>query len=446
MTHNEIRDYIVCVNGGSGVIFQPADAAHTYVLTAKHIFDDIGNATYNKLVTLHYFSSADSSFTPIQPFLLTDDNYFPHPEEGVDIAILKIPRIDGRDNLIRKEQLDIDINGYCLAGLPHLRRAANQPISQNWFRTDRDVQLREPRDFKRREANLGSNQNKTELEGSSGGGIVKILGDNLLLAGIQSQVVNINEAIGNVEFTPIQVFDEIVAHYPNSLEAILPCYMNSFSFLRDSAFKLEVDVFDEESIAFTRNYLKNKAHEVINSGITPNAIKTFFKTRLLVDSQDETVLLTDHIWRIWLEFLTIMNIVKYEQFDENNLNEMFNSFRLKYLNTAEDWLSRNQLGHLRNSDYKGLKFGSKIFIGTNNPPIRTMRVPKGKLIDIAKVYDKSKFLTDAGIDPFTSFEFIHTDYLQKNCIIEKLENYAAITDEGDLLNALKAEYEALLNG
>lgn len=445
MTQDEIRDYIVCINGGSGVIFQPADETVTYILTAKHIFEDIG-VTYNNLVTLNYFSSAVNSFTLINPFELNDNNYFPHPEEGVDIAILKIPRINGRNNLIRTDQLEVDTDGYCLIGLPKLRRNENEPISQNWFRPDNGVQIRTPRNFKRREANLGNNPNKTELEGSSGGGIVRISGENLLIAGIQSQVVSLDEVLGNVEFTPIQVFDEIVTHYANSLEAILPCYMNSFSFLRDSAFRLEVDVFDEESIAFTRNYLKNKAHDVINSGITPNAIKKFFRTRLLVDSADETVLLTNHVWRIWLEFLTIMNIVKYEQFDENNLNEIFNSFRLKYLNTAEDWLSRNHLGHLRNSDYKGLKLGSKIFIGTNNPPIRTMRVPKGKLIDIAKVYDKSKFLTDAGIDPFTSFEFIHTDYLQKNCIIEKLENYAAITDEAELLNALKTEYEALLNG
>jgi hypothetical protein len=46
MTIDDITEYVACVNGGSGVIFQPVDEKYTYILTAKHVFDDIATDAY----------------------------------------------------------------------------------------------------------------------------------------------------------------------------------------------------------------------------------------------------------------------------------------------------------------------------------------------------------------------------------------------------------------
>ncbi|MFN0139619.1 MAG: ABC-three component system protein [Pyrinomonadaceae bacterium] len=452
MDQDEVRDYVVCVNGGSGVIFQPADEAFSYILTANHIFRDI--ADFGDQVELHHFSSADGSFTAADKFDLQKEvNYFPHPNApaaaadiahnyGVDAAILKVPRIPLRDKLIMQESVSTEMGGFFLVGMPSVRR--ENPISQNWFRIDNDVTIYGPRDYSRREAHLGNHQNWGELVGSSGGGIVKLHGDYVAIAGIQNQVISHDEGIGNVEFTLIFVYKEITDHYAGHLDPIRPYYMSSFSFLQEQAFSLVVDAFTEDRIARTREYLRVKANEVVNSDVTPYAIKSFFEKRLLLSEADDATLYTTEIWKTWLEFLTVMNIVREKVLNSDELNHLFDLVRLKYSGTEKDWLELIKTD-LRYSDYQGLASGSKILIGTKSKPIGATRIPKEKLRRIDRVYDR-EFHTDAGQDPFTSFEFIHTEYFQSDCIIKNLEQYEHLDDEGELCAALKAEYEKLLNG
>lgn len=442
MTQDDIKNYLVCVNGGSGVIFQPGNEKFSYVLTAKHVFDDINTEAYNGKVKVFYFNPITNSYDPPLEFeLIVEDNYFPHVEAGIDIAILKVSRIDCPEKILIKEDIAEDIKDYMLVGFPALRRT-NKSIDISWWRQDLGVELLKETTNKRREADINKCPDWNQLVGSSGGGIVRIFGDYLLLAGIQSQVVSDEENLGRIEFTPTRVFNEIVLGSNGKLEALLPNYMKCFSFLKDKAFKLEVELFDEPNIEFTRNYLQNKAQDVINSKVTPIIIKSYFEKRLLVNEVEEDALYSSMIWLIWLEFLTIMNIIKYEIFDESQLDEIFNSFRLKYSNTSEDWLSLIKTDLLY-SDYHGLKPGSNIFIGTKKSPIKTLVIPQEKIIEIARVYDKNKFKTDKGIHPFTHFRFIHTNYLQKACIIDKLEKYATIHDEEKLLLILKNEYDEL---
>jgi len=83
MKIDDIREYIVIVNGGSGCIFQPEDDACSYILTARH------NILYNKNIIseLTRFEFRDKTWRsiPVQRFTKMDD-YFPHPDK--DIAII----------------------------------------------------------------------------------------------------------------------------------------------------------------------------------------------------------------------------------------------------------------------------------------------------------------------------------------------------------------------
>ena len=89
MNQDDIKKYIVCINGGSGVIFQPMDIKYSYILTAKHVFDDIDTELYNNLVTIHFFNAITDTYeTAKPPFeLIIGENYFPHSDDGIDIAI-----------------------------------------------------------------------------------------------------------------------------------------------------------------------------------------------------------------------------------------------------------------------------------------------------------------------------------------------------------------------
>lgn len=448
MSNNDIREYLVCINGGSGVILQPMDPLHTYILTANHVFSDIQQG-YQRQVSIHYFNNENNGFIALDPFPLTENiNYFPYTgeEADIDIAILKISRIKSPGNLIMKEINFKDHKDYILCGFPKLRRNSGRVPGLNWMRHDIDVTLIMDKPSMRVEADISKNQTHEELEGSSGGGIFRIMGENLLLLGIQSEVVNRTESLGRVEFTPINVFSYIIENSKGQLEEILPYYMKCFSFLKDEAFTLEINAFDEEKIVPVRNYLKNKISAVIKSGVTPNEIKVFFEKRLLVVEGETDILFTRNIWIVWLEFLTILNIVEYQKFDAREMDEIFNNFRLLYSNSEKHWtnLLKNDLSY---SDYRGLKSGSNIFIGTRHKPAADKLFIKRGTIrkDIGRVYEKDKFKTDSDFDPYSHFSFVHCSYLQQTCIIEKLEKYTGITDEEQLLALLKIEYNEIFN-
>lgn len=441
MDIDDIRDYVVCLNGGSGILFQPEEEKYTYVLTAKHVFDDIDSELYNGKVMIQYYSSKENKYDLIKEFeLKLNENYFPHSQDGVDASILKIQKIPNKGNIIVKENFASDNKDYILAGYPAIRRKEAE-INLDSIRYDLNITILQQKEGQRREADVSKNQTLEELVGSSGGGVIKIFGDYLSLVGIQSRMANGEESLGRIEFTPIEVFNQIASASNGLIELIWPYYMKCFSFLKDDVFKLEVEEFDEQKIDFTRSYLKNKAQDVIKSGVTPIGIKTLFEKRLLVNEFENEELYTREIWRMWLEFLTVMNIIKYSEFNKEELNEIFNSFRLIFSNSQADWISLHK--DLLYSDYKGLKPGSNVFIGTSRPPIKNFILPKDRIRDISRVYDKQKIKTDSDLHPFTHFNFIHLDYLKQKCILDKLEQYASINDEGELLTALKKEYNEL---
>jgi hypothetical protein len=219
--------------------------------------------------------------------------------------------------------------------------------------------------------------------------------------------------------------------------------MSKFLFLVDECFRLDVDHIDEPMIEATRIALRNKAHEIANSDITPIGIKDLFRERLLVNENNTCDLSAKRIWISWLEFLVIMNVAKNEEICTDDLNLLFDSYRLKYSN-IEDWTTIFR-SELINSDYKGLKDGATVVVNTRNDPKanRNLYIPKGGMIrHIGKIYDKRGFKVDIGIDPCTSFSFVHLDFFKSQCIIQKLEQYQDMT-EPELLQKLREEYHEL---
>lgn len=443
MNQDNIKEYIVCLNGGSGVIFQPSQDNLTYILTAKHVLNNIANNPYNGSVHIDYFTVAANAFTRIEPFQLVEGtNFFPHPDANIDLAIITVDRIPCPTNLVTIQHVKPDSGNYKLAGFPSVRRQG-RPELIDWIRLD-NLTIGAERANGKREGTVENNATRSELVGASGGGIFAIRDGHLYLAGIQNQITAPQEAMGRVEFTPIWHFQNIVETPGCNLETILPFYLKNFSFLKSAAFSFEIDALDENNLQFVKNYLINKTQDVINSGVTPIAIKDFFGEKLLLDHNKVDLLYTSQIWKVWLEFLTIMNIIKYETFGESELSEIFNSYRLKFSNCEKDWTSLINTDLLY-SDYTGLKIDGKVFVQTTNSPVNNYVLPRDKIRDIAKPYDKSKFKTDQGIHPFTHFTFIHADHLKGEFLQKRLVLFENLNDEAALLNILKNEYNELFS-
>lgn len=438
MNINEVRKYIVIVNGGSGVIFQAADPEFTYILTAKHVLEgeeklDVvrflkHGETWNELVV-------DSSD------IIVRDNYFPH--ENKDIAIIKVAKIDKLDNILRLDNIEDPNEKYYLMGYPKKRRDDSPDCKEKWFRDDRNVEIHDSRGNGRREAQLPDRMDWEEVNGHSGGGIVKFASDtNLFLAGIQNKMSSEREDLGRVEFTPIKYFDEIVERNQDKLKNLYPPYMECFSFLKDEAFDLHAG-FSQENIENTKNLLKHKCLDVIDSHITPLVIKRLFKERILIDDEKNNEMENKIIWVLWLEFLTIINIAFEKVHSNSELLDIFNNHRLLCSSTQKDWCC--ELKNLMYADYKGLSENAVVIVGVKESPEDGEYEINNLLPSIAYVRDnrdRDKMRIDRGMNfPFEDFKFVHIDYFKKGTIVENHSEFADLGTDKQILNKLREEYE-----
>ena len=442
MNIDRIREYIVIVNGGSGCIFQPEDNAYSYVLTAKHNITD----NNNQITDLTRFILEGSNFNEVSiPInaLVENENYFPHPNR--DIAILKTEKIPDLENIIRFDEISNDRTGYILAGYTEGRRKENPNVKADWFRPNENVTILHLKDKQLREAEVPNNAGQVEIDGCSGGGILKISDDYILLAGIQNKMVNAaDEQMGRVEFSPISLFDEIISLYPNALSPINPPYCGSFEYLKEQVMKLE-DCFLKDKIEYAKQYLQDFTDEIIKNPLTPKAIKNHLRERLLIHNEKESSLYNKGLWIAWLELLIILKIIGVNPQTEQELDEIFNQYRLFYSSSKKDWSSLIQ--DILRSNYKGLKENACIIVSNETKP-RKLVIGKGIIQNIFRNIPKKQMNIDEGANRFLeNLKYVHLYAFQQICIIEKEEEYLHFnnTNEEELLQKLKQEYEGIIN-
>ncbi len=430
MNKKKLPYYTTIVNKGSGCLFQPSSSDYSYVLTAKHVLEDKNTIIRQILNDVNDVVQEELEIIG-SPFVNNDVNK--------DAAIIKVKKVNNIESLLIDDSIEYNCEKYFLSGHPLSRQKDNYSFRDN------KLEITQPKEYGYIEATLNKSALHHEVIGQSGGGIIKIEDSSFLLAGIQKKMSTDDEveSLGRIEFAPISFFDEIIKNNPDELSPLYPLYMKEFHFLLDDCFSLEVDEIDTDKIASARTTLRNKAYEITQSDITPIGIKELFKERLLINEKESFCLSHKVVWVSWLEFLVIMNLMKYEELNSNLLSEIFNSYRLKY--TDADWTGMFRSDLLK-TDYVGLKEDSTIVVNTRCAPKtnRHLLIPKGKMLDITQVYDKRGFRTDRGIDPYTSFNFVHLDFFKTKCIIEKLDEYQNL-DEVSLIEKFKSEYNELFN-
>jgi hypothetical protein len=441
MNISKIREYIVIVNAGSGCIFQPMDDAYSYVLTAKHNITD-NNINQLKRFKLNDSNGWDEIDIPLEA-LVDNENYFPH--ENRDIAIIKIEKVPDLDNIIRFDDIDDDRKGYILAGYPETRRTNYAAKKDNWYRQDEDVTILNIKANQLREGKVPDNAGYDEIVGQSGGGILKISGDYLLLAGIQNKMADsADEQMGRVEFSPISLFDEIIEAHRQHLSPLNPPYCKSFEFLREQIMKLD-GCFMNENVFYARQFLQNITDEILKKPLTPDVIRNKLNKRMLTHNEEEDCLLRKGLWIAWLEFLIVLKVIGENPKSEKDLEDVFNRYRVIYSSSKEDWgnLFKEKIVY---SDYKGLKENACIIFANDTHPQKTI-IKRGLISNIARLIPRKEMKIDEGVNnPLESFTYIHIHAFQKDCIIDKEWDYSRFdnTNEVELLQKLKQEYESII--
>lgn len=442
---NTIINHTVIIDGGSGVLFQPSDLDFTYVLTAKH---NLYNGTeFNAFETkknqvqITYYNSVDESFLELEPLIIQDGiNSFEHPELLVDIAILKIARLDLDLELYPYVDFQSNLTNYIIAGHPNqLREAQNGTISRNTFRYNESITIQHEIEHRAYAAQEPNNITYDELKGVSGGGLYKIIDDYLFLVGIEIGVIDRAEALGRFRFVPIQIFDDIVNQYPELLEEIIPFHLKCFSFLSQCAFKIELGADNSEIHQILIEYLSNESEKIIDIDVAPIDLKRLFENRLLIKDTSPHFSECKEIWTKWFEFLTYLISSEIEVNSIDSIEQIQTKLRLIYSNSKRDW------SHLRsrieNTDFADLKDGANVFVATESKPLNTRLSIVPNIGKPGSVRFKNSTVNSV----FSRFTFIHFYAFTKECIIDNIEDLNNSENVEDLIINIKNGYKKILD-
>lgn len=440
----------VIIDGGSGVLYQPRDITdYTYILSAKHNFYDKDKAI-KKSVKISFYNDQDNE---ISVNIISQKNYFEHSDKLVDAVILKIDYIKNVEEIF----IDEDCNAFneChLCGYPGNLRG-NKNDKYTFYNITHKIDTTHIGGYYRLQSDFGTLSHEDFL-GFSGGGVFRINNGRIYLIGIQSSTPS-QYANGQIDVVPLNKFKGILIN--ESYIDFIPSFLISFDLLKEKVFDFDAGP-DDDDVLYTRSFLKQKAIEAINSEVTPMFIKEYFKERLLINDKDITKLDDELIYITWLEFLTLINIVKSKTCNIEDVKEVFKFVRLLYKRTKTRWLASDFIKDCLSSNYEGLKEEGTVFIKTTTEPIKPEHytVMKGSIVSsisaIKADYLKGKPLyNEAGVNIFNAiseknefifdkFNFIHFEYLKHIMLVLNSDEYKDFNkrNQGQLLIKLKEEY------
>jgi hypothetical protein len=430
---NDYNNFSVIVNGGSGCLFPVFATDYMYVLTAKHLFKNNGVSIRRQYL--------DENQQPKEvPLNIIGGPYF-HSDANKDAALVKvevIPRIDAIARVDDAFQLDGEL---ILAGYPNSRSA--KPYA---YRQDRlTVKNTVAHGFIECQLSVSSAYN--EIVGLSGGGIYYQSNGQVYLAGIQSEMAenDDNERLSNINIMPLAFFDEIIEQN-TGLAHLQPEHLVCFSTVKAYAMKLE-GCYVPQSMEFTKRYLQGITDDIVQNSLTPTFIRNFFKSKLLIAAQSERVLGSRGLWIAWLEFLIILNFIKDEQINDQNIERVFDEVRLIYSDTEGHWTG--ELGNIFRSDFYGMPRDAKVIVATQGAPPEKCVIADNIIPNIIETQHvtRKEMKIDIGLaHPLTSFKLMHIHAFQRLGIINNEQHYYGFSalNEDQLIAKLKKEFNAII--
>ncbi len=420
----------VRVNEGSGCVYQPGNTnKYSYILTVKH------NIKSDKPEDIRVFRGSDQTERiKVKQVII---------HESEDIAVLTVDYQGDPGFHLSTGQATLD-EQLRIFGYPKYLNDPVEPIPTD-IACKKGLEKAPDVSFELISEQPLASYNKPAIAnvvGFSGSGIFKYEGDEIILKGIFPKLNDPEAAHNKVVGYHISIFNELLI--VNSLPELIPAHLISFEFLKDKAFELSLDKFQKENLGTVLSFLRLKAKEIVDSDLTPTSIKDKFNKSLLIDEDDVDNLSDIQVWQAWLELLTVLNIARKEKCSLENIEKDFDLYRLKYLSTTDDWTEH--FHSIQYADYKGLKTGKgKVFVKTFGDSSETGRLdlPEHMVVDIAREFDFELLKTDSGSHPFKDFKFYHIDYLKKKCIRDNEESLTGLTEQEEILNALKDEYSKL---
>jgi len=380
----ELNNYIVEVDGGSGVLISSLCKKSTYIYTAKHnvIVDDVKTS----LKDIDCFSFSGEKMEIIDAIF----------SDTVDIAILVTnTKIDSPIEICT-ERLK---TGECL-------RLTGYPDQKREFGPDRKISNgynTELFEFDTYTTNqqLKSN-NKTiglqygNLVGYSGGGVFSIENgeDTYILKAIQS------EKDGEPELYQTGTILSIsLDKYENSIEN-RDCFIKKYGELSEAKLKSFDSIVEyiyslsdkawlnKSSLTIIKLSIKKYACAILNKcdvDIAPRVINEKYNELIVCSSFGVNEINKKYYWVSFLEFIVVCSLLDgVRKIDENYLNELFKKRKLISINKSEPW---NFFAYeILSVKHPGIYSNAELFIKTKEPSYDTV-IDSDSIKEIMKYED-----------------------------------------------------------
>lgn len=423
MDENDLKRYTVILGGGSGVLFQPLDENKTYILTAKHnLYKNIGEGRNKstELLDKINFSYSNNQDNPIKFTIIKGENYYEH--ENADAAILVLDENLGFNQIFIDER-NSNFKEFSLTGYPEIKRKAEDKydkylISDLTNSDDEKIILR-----------LDVNHlDNDQITGFSGGGIIKINGDSLLLAGIQSKTP-IGPCNGQINVVPINKFIEIVNE--NNLSQLLPSYLSNLELLINSITNFEEtlpSLKPKLQVAIRKQFEQVKCE--LNTIYTNDYIKKSVTTITDIKSK--------RFWTSFLEYVLIISLLEVDGVDEEVLAKMSLTKKFIFTDSSKDIYDLYSEVILFAS--KNIKDNCQVILATNQvpkSPTRRRILTSDITLDVGNAIDNEtidRVQTSSKIK-----EIIHLKAIEYDCINtnENALNQFSIQQFEDILTEIK---------
>ncbi len=424
------KSFTVKVNGGSGVIFQPMTDDYSYILTAKHNLYTDPNTMQEPIEEISIEAYE------IEINFNQSDRYV---HETLDIAILKIGKVDIETPLKEFENLATDLN-YEFYGYPKYKRDESDIIGN---------QIENYKvNFSKKDASIITFDNPKfssieEIKGASGGGVFRKIDDKIYLVAIEYEM-NAKEGSKatheRIDFITIEAFDEIVEEYSEELELLYPPYLNDFSLVLDNIFPLTN--MDEDERDIIKDRLKHIAKQI---KIKPIDIKKHFDKELLVDGQNISEFSNKKLWIMYLEFIIISIFLDdCSPIHFSALDDTYKKRKFLFAKT-DNWIELRR--NILYSDLRRLQKGGTVIVCSDGEKPDRFSINTKALENIGRSMMPEDKRVDNGIEsPYLDFKFKHIHIVQKKMIDDNEEsNVFDSLNAGNCEKVIKDEIKKVLD-
>lgn len=308
--HDRCKQFIIKVNGGSGVIVQPMTNDYSYILTAKHtLYKD--TETMEIPIENHILKGITTKLEFIKEY----------KHDTLDIAILKIKKVDVETPLKEFKELVQDGCEYKFYGYPNYKEEEKKesPLCEkieNYTlkfdkKSDHLIIFNNP-----------NFQSKKEIEGASGGGIFKEVSDDnepIFLSAIEIEMNEPESSTAShkrINAIDIKAFDEIIESNKEELEYILSPKLLSFKFFEERL----LNKFDESIVQL----LKDELELIDTKKIAPFEIVENIKEKLFYPFcyKYQEKVHYEELWEGWLLYLVLVNIYLDGDLKKENISDL----------------------------------------------------------------------------------------------------------------------------